>query len=125
MMGMLDLNRGGKKMARKKKPKVEILTPKMPKRREDMAKKTGVTTKRSVVVHKKDEKAENLYHIIGQLQEQITELTRMYGELPDSKHKGVGGMMKPTLKQKVIAEQLKRAEGRLDRMTRLLEKQYK
>ena len=113
-------------MARKKKPKVEILTPKVPKRRDkNMAKKSGTRTKRSVIVHKKDEKAENLYHIIGQLQEQIAELTRIYGELPDSKHKGVGGMMKPTLKQKMVAEQIKSAEERLNRMTRLLEKQYK
>lgn len=112
-------------MPRKKKPKIEILIPKVPKRREEMVKKSDVKTKRSIVIHKKDEKAENLYHIIGQLQEQLTEMTRMYGELPDSKHKGVSGMMKPTLKQKMLGEQIKRAEERLDRMTRLLEKQYK
>lgn len=108
-----------------KKPKTKAYIPKMPKGREDMAKKNDTKTKTSIVVHKKSEKADNLYQIIGQLQDQISELTRQYGEVPDSKHYGVGGQMKPTLKQQMLADQIKKAEARLDRMTRLLEKQYK
>ena len=87
-----------------------------------MVKGTSVKTKRSVVIHKKDDRAENLYQLIGQVQENVSELIRMYGELPDSRHKSVGGRMKPTLKQEVIAEQIKLAEARLNRLMRLLEK---
>ena len=89
-----------------------------------MANSSGVQTKRSVVVHKKDNRVENLYQLIAQVEEHVAELTRMYSELPDSKHKSVGGMMKPTLKQEIIAEQIKKAEVRLNKLIRLLEQEY-
>lgn len=109
-------------MAKKKKLKAIVLTPKMPKRREkDMAKKSDVKTKRSVVVHKKDEKIDSLYQLLGQLESNIEELTRMYTEAPESKHYGVGGKMKPTHKQEILAEQIKRAQRRADRLMKMIE----
>ena len=89
-----------------------------------MADDKGVQTKRSVVVHKKDEKVTNLYQLIAQQQEYLTELTRMYGELPSSKHKGVRGTMKPTLKQENVAKQIEKAEKRLDTLMKMLEKEH-
>lgn len=82
-------------------------------------------TKRSVVVHKKDEKVQDIYQLIAQQQEYITELTRQFGELPDSKHKGLRGTQKPTLKQETVAKQLEKAEARLDTLMKILEKEHK
>lgn len=93
-------------MPRKKKKKKEV-----PSR-----------TKRSVVVHKKKEEIENLYQILRQLGRNIQELSRSYSELPDSKHRGVGDWMKPTLKQEQITKQIRQAQARAERLIKLIEK---
>ena len=86
-------------------------------------KKAASTTKRSVVVHKKDIDVNNIYQMLNVVENNIQELTRMYSELPDSNHRDVGGRMKPTTKQMEIAKQIKRAQARAERLMQIIEKQ--
>lgn len=106
-------------MPTKKKSKAIILQPKVPKKTK---KAPAPKTKRSVIVHKSEKAVENLYQMLGQIENTIEELARLYTELPDSKHYGVGGKMKPSLKQEIIAEQLRHAQIRAARILRLIEK---
>lgn len=107
-------------MVTKKAPKLEAIRPKMPKRakEEPMAK-----TKRSVIVHETKKKTEDLYQVLGEVERTIQELSRIYTELPESKHRGVGGQMKPTEKQKMIQKQIDQAQARAERLIRLIEKE--
>lgn len=84
---------------------------------------TGLRTKRSIIFYKKGEKIENLYQILGEVERKIQELSQIYAELPDSRHRGIGGKMKPTLKQKLIQEQIERAEAMAERLMKLIEKE--
>ena len=106
-------------MAEKKTAKTQAIQPKISKRikEEPVAK-----TKRSVIVHKKEERIENLYQALGEVERTIQELSRIYIELPESGHRGVGGEMKPTGKQKMIQKQLEQAQARADRLIKLIEK---
>jgi len=81
------------------------------------------TTKRSVVVHKKDISVDNIYQMLNVVENNIQELTRMFSELPDSNHRDVGGRMKLTTKQMEISKQIKSAQARADRLMRIIEKQ--
>jgi len=105
-------------MSRKKK--IEIIQPKMPKTRkkEDVMPKS----KRSVILHKKEAPVENLYEMLGEVERTIRELSRMYIEVPESRHSGVGGRMKPTEKQEMIKEQIDKAQKRADRLISLIDK---
>ncbi|MDP8263038.1 MAG: hypothetical protein P9M13_07025 [Candidatus Ancaeobacter aquaticus] len=80
-------------------------------------------TKRTVIVHKKDIKVDNIFQLLSVVENNIQELNRMYAELPGSNHRDVGGRMKPTTKQIEIAKQIKSAQARADRLMRIIEKQ--
>lgn len=103
-----------------KPPKPVVLKPKMSKKKQK--KEEPLKTKRSVIVHKKEENIQDLYQVLGELERTIQELSRIYSELPDSRHRGVGGRMKPTLKQEQIARQIEQAQARADRIMKLIEK---
>jgi len=87
------------------------------------SKKEMPTTKRSIVVHKKDIDVNNIYQLLNVIEGNIQELNRMYAELPDSNHRDVRGRMKPTTKQIEIAKQIKIAQARADRLMKIIEKQ--
>lgn len=107
-------------MAAKKKPKITVLTPKVSKKKEK--EEEMPRTKRAVIVYKKDQKIDNLYHILGELEEAIRELCVIYAELPDSKHRGVGGRMKPTPRQVQIERQIEQTQARAVRIMKLIER---
>lgn len=106
-------------MAQKSKGKFETIQPEMPKKEK---KESTAKAKRSEIVYKKQERIENLYHALGEAERTIQELSRIYTELPESGHRGVGGEMKPTEKQKMIRSQIGRAQGRADRLIELIER---
>lgn len=107
-----------KKLGTVKKIKPSVLKPKPVKK----TIKTPPKSKRSVIVHKSTKSTDNLFQILGNIENSIEELSRIYSELPDSKHYGIGGVLKPTLKQKVIEEQLRKAHARAQRIMTLIEK---
>ena len=104
----------------RKANKPQIIQVKMPKR---VKVEPRPKTKRSVIVHKKEERIENLYQVLGEVERTIQELSRIYAELPESKHRGIGGQMKPTEKQRMIRQQIERAQSRAERCIRLIEKE--
>lgn len=108
-----------KQIPKSPKIKTEIITPKMPKH-EKTANKNS-TPKKSSTLDKPRKPVEDIYQLLAEVQKTIEGLTLIYGELPDSKHYGVGGTMKPTLKQQVISEQLLQAEARDRRIEKLIE----
>lgn len=101
------------------KIKTEIIIPKMPKREKttDRTSSSGKTA----ASDKARKPVEDIYQLLAETQKTIEELTRIYGELPDSERYGVGGTMRPTLKQQVISEQLFQAETRAKRIEKLIE----
>lgn len=101
-----------------KPPKVEIITPKMPKKA--IEKETFSSAKKV----KSDKPVENLYQSLAETERSIAELSRIYAELPDSNHFGIGGKMAPTLKQEVISEQLRQAQTRAQELLKLIKKEY-
>ncbi len=108
-------------MADKTKIKIKskAFQPKVQKRKkeEEMAKR-----KESLIVHKTLKKTEDFYQVLGEVERTIQELSRIYTELPESKHRGVGGKMKPTNKQEMINQQLEYARKRAERIIRLIER---
>lgn len=65
---------------------------------------------------------DNLCQILGEIERTIQELSRQYADLSDSNHFGIGGIMKPTVKQDVIKQQLDEANKRADRLLKAIEK---
>lgn len=101
-----------------KKIKTQIIQPKVPKRKKGGGEMPQ--TKRSVILHKKQERLENLFLVLGEVERTIQELSRLYIEVPESKHRGVGGRLKPTDKQRLIAVQLEHAQKRADKLIKLI-----
>ncbi len=106
---------------KKKPPKQEIIQAKTAKKKK---KTSAEKSRRSVIVHKSQKPAADLYQMLAQVEDTIAELSRIYADLPDSRHYGVGGRMKPSLKQEMIAEQIRHAHLRAARLIKLMEKSY-
>ena len=110
-------------MAKKVKKKVKAIRPKQTKKKAKI-KETAPKTKRSVIVHKTEKPVENLFNLLGQIHTNIEELSRVYAELPSSRHRGVGGKMKQTVKQEFLTEQINLARERADKIVSILENVY-
>lgn len=88
-------------------------------------KKTGKTkpkSTRSTVVHKSSKPSENLYQVLSATEGTIQEITRLLSETGDSRHKGVRGLPKLTLKQQILQKQLDHANKRYNEILRLIDR---
>ena len=79
-------------------------------------------TKRSEITYKKDEQATSLYAALAETEKTIQELSRTLGELPTSRHIGVGGRLKLSEKEKLIHAELAAARARAERLLQIIER---
>lgn len=81
-----------------------------------------MASKTSTIVHKTKKPATDLYQVLGKIEETVQELTRLFAEADDSKHRGAQGMLKLTQKQQLIIKQLELAQNRAESVVKLIEK---
>ena len=81
-----------------------------------------VSSKRSVIVHKKEGKIENIFQLLGEVERSILEFSRIFVEAPDSKHKTASGKMKLTEKQELILKQIKQANKMSGSLIQIIER---
>ncbi|MFC1668097.1 hypothetical protein ACFL1T_01780 [Chlamydiota bacterium] len=85
------------------------------------SKKSKITKKKSVVVHKKEKELENLYEAYGETERTIQELSGILSELGTGVRRSVGGQLKLTSKEQIVVREIEGARHRADTLLRLIE----
>lgn len=87
------------------------------------AKKTSKTGSRSVIVHKSVKPTKDLHEVLGETERTIQELARIFAELPEGKVRGVGGRRILTTKEKLLLNEIGKAQKRADSILEIIKKQ--